>query len=179
MNTVILTWNGTHYVGTDISFVSYVTAANGTDIALKIEITNAVNTNPPVTPITASGDMLVGVSHTGSNLIMLDAATAPTDLNTLIERTDLPIEGLRSVTTVTRMFPHIQGTEPVRISLGAQPYAGAPVQWKGFVDFNPSLDRKIDIRVTGALICWKVESVGTGYWRLTGMDIEYELSGVR
>lgn len=179
VNSVIVTWATDHYEATDATFADYVVAADGTDIDLRIEVTNASNTSPPATPVTASGDMLIGVRHDKHNLEMLDLSSASGDLNATIERTDLPMAGLDVVTTITRLYPHIQGTEPVRISAGSQDFAGSPIRWKGFVDFNPATDRKVDIRTTGELHCWKVESLGTGYWKMSGIDIEYEEAGYR
>ena len=77
------------------------------------------------------------------------------------------------------------GTTPVNIQIGSQDYAGSPVRWKPAIKFTPSTDRKIDVRSTGELHCWRVEAidtgnnVGTGNWNLSGMAMEVELDGVR
>lgn len=128
--------------------------------------------------ITASGDMLLGISTDGKILIM-DPGVIEGDLNTIIERTGLPLGGHDRVTTITRVYPHVEGTEVIKFTFGSQDYAGSPIRWKPSVDFDPKTQRKIDIRTTGELHCWRAESVGSGQWNLSGFDIEYALSGLR
>lgn len=126
-------------------------------------------------------DTIVGVDGAGSSLLVLD----PTDirnsgpLGTRIERTNFPLEGMRQVTTITRVYPHMQGTEPVQIQFGSQDYAGAPIRWKPAQTFTPGMDRKLDIRTTGELHSWRIQSLGEGNWVMSGMDIEYTPNGVR
>jgi len=71
------------------------------------------------------------------------------------------------------------GSTPMRIRVGSQDRAGGVVRWKDWVEFDPSTDRKIDVRTTGALHCYRIESIGTGKFRFAGIDIEYEVDGVR
>ena len=65
------------------------------------------------------------------------------------------------------------------IQFGSQDYPGAPVRWKPAVVFNPSTDRKIDIRTTGELHAWRFQSIGKIAWKLSGFTIEFERAGVR
>jgi hypothetical protein len=96
-----------------------------------------------------------------------------------IERLSLVLEGQSVVTTITRLYPHMEGTQPVYISVGSQPYADGPVSWKPDVMFTPGVDRKVDIRSTGELQCIRISSTGTGWWRLRGLDVEYAIAGAR
>ena len=65
------------------------------------------------------------------------------------------------------------------IQIGSQDYAGAPVRWKQETTFNPQTQRKIDVRTTGELHCWRIKSIDGDSFEMSGMDIEYENSGAR
>ena len=109
----------------------------------------------------------------------LDDSSNDVATNTYFERQNYPLEGHRQVTTLVRAYPHISGF-PVRIRFGAHDYAGAPVRWyPNWIVFDPNKDRKIDFRVTGELIAWRIESIGTGRFQYSGMDVEYALTGQR
>ncbi len=126
-------------------------------------------------------DTVISISPEDSSMKVLDPID-PSDageIKTVIERTDFPMEDHRQVTTITRVYPHIEGTEPLSIRFGSQDYPGSPVRWKAPVIFDPDTDRKVDVRTTGELHCWKIESIGKGHWTFSGMDIEYALSGAR
>jgi hypothetical protein len=129
--------------------------------------------------ITPLDDTIIGVNSASSALIMLDPSIPNTDLNTRIERTDFPLEGHRQVTTITRLYPHIEGAGSLNISVGSQDYAGAPIRWSPPSEFTPGVDRKIDVRTTGELHCWRMESIGTISFDFSGMDIEYAKNGQR
>ena len=124
-------------------------------------------------------DTIIGVNSADSALIMLDPSIPNTDLNTRIERTDFPLEGHRQVTTITRLYPHIEGAGSLNISVGSQDYAGAPIRWSPPTEFTPGVDRKIDVRTTGELHCWRMESIGTISFDFSGMDIEFAKNGLR
>jgi hypothetical protein len=99
--------------------------------------------------------------------------------NTLIERTDLSLEGLEIVTTVTAVYPKITGSSPVRITFGSQDFKGAPVRWKNPKTFDPTSNRKLDVRTTGSLHAWRIESIDHGQFTISGMDVEYSINGLR
>lgn len=99
--------------------------------------------------------------------------------NTLLERTDLPLEGLEVATTITAIYPKISGSSPVRITFGSQDYKGAAVRWKSPQLFNPSTQRKLEVRSTGPLHAWRIESVDHGQFTINGMDVEYSVNGLR
>ena len=101
------------------------------------------------------------------------------ELGTRIERIGFPLEGHDDVTTITRVYPHLQGTQPLTIQFGSQKKAGGPVRWQPSVSFTPGVDRKVDLRTTGALHCWRLESVGFGNWEMSGMTLEYESGAKR
>jgi len=97
-----------------------------------------------------------------------------------IERTDIPLEGHENVTSIQSVYPHMKSSIPVRIRIGSQQRAGAPVNWKNFVDFDPSKQRKIDIRSTGELHAFRIErEFNDGIWEFSGIDFEYVFAGKR
>jgi hypothetical protein len=135
---------------------------------------------------------LVGISATKqpNELVNLFLVEVDEPFTTVIERTDIPLAGHDTVTSIQRIYPHIDGPgtdietqeyDPpaVMISLGSQDYANGPVRWKPAVPFYPRKDRKLDIRTTGELHAFRIESTSTDTWRLSGMDIEYVVAGKR
>ena len=71
------------------------------------------------------------------------------------------------------------GSSPVQITFGSQDFKGAPVRWKNSKSFNPSTQRKLEVRTTGSLHCWRVESIDHGQFTINGMDVEYSINGLR
>jgi len=124
-------------------------------------------------------DFIMGVQQCGT-VVQLDGVVENEgSTESVIERTDFPLEGHHQVTTITRLYPHMEGTKPVEIQLGSQEYAGGPILWKPSVTFTPGQDRKVDIRSTGELHAWRISSSEPGNWTFSGMDIEYVTDGTR
>lgn len=103
---------------------------------------------------------------------------------TVLERTDLSITDEDVETTITAVYPRMEGSGTVLISIGSQDHNDGPVRWKPAVEYDVFSDRKIDLRSTGNYHCWRIESKdngsgGAGDWTLAGMEIIYEFSGVR
>lgn len=130
--------------------------------------------------LTPLDDTVVGANPADSQLIFMDpGGNADNDYPARIERTDYPLVDDRTVTTITRVYPHISGEATIQIQFGSQDYPGAPVRWKPAISFDTSTDRKIDLRTTGELHAWRFESLGKIPWRISGMTIEFERSGLR
>ena len=99
---------------------------------------------------------------------------------TIIRRTDLPIGGHEANTTITRIYPLVEGTAPIQIRVGSQQQAGGPIKWAGdYRTFLPGRDRKIDVRTTGEVHAYEIKSEGGSFFNLTGMDIEFSPAGRR
>lgn len=125
-------------------------------------------------------DTIVGAAPGDSSLYLLDPSGTPDgDFESRIERTDFPLIDEREVTTITRVYPHMQGEGSLKIQFGSQDFPGAPVRWKPAIDFDPSTDRKVDLRTTGELHAWRFDTIGKISWRLSGFSIEFERSGKR
>ena len=99
---------------------------------------------------------------------------------TIITRQDLPIGGHEANTTITRIYPLVEGTAPLEIRVGSAQRAGGPIRWAGdFRTFTPGVDRKIDVRTTGETHAYEIRSKGGAFFDLTGMDIEFSPAGGR
>jgi len=133
------------------------------------------NNNSPLSSV------IIGVTNSPAALKVLepDNYRDSGDLHSVVERTNFPLEGINETTTLVKLYPHVKGTSPVSIQVGSQLIPDGPINWKPETLFTPGIDRKIDIRTTGLLHSWRVSSVGQGTWEFSGMDIEYENSGVR
>jgi len=135
---------------------------------------------------TPLNNTVVGVINQTSELKFLDP-TGKFDspfVGAHIERTDFALIDQKVVTTINEVYPHIKGSTPVMIEFGSQDYAGSPIRWKPATEFTPGADRKIDVRTTGELHCWRVISKdvgsnGVGNWRMSGMDISFVIDGER
>lgn len=100
--------------------------------------------------------------------------------STVLYRSDIPVGGHEANTTITRVYPLIEGTSPVEIRVGSAQRAGGPVRWAGdFRTFIPGQDRKIDVRSTGETHAYEIRSSGTSFFDITGMDIEFSMAGQR
>lgn len=130
------------------------------------------------TVILATKPQDVGLS---GNLLTLDEGLTGSSevFSSNIERLGFALEGLNKVTTITTVFPHVRGNGTLFIRFGSQDYPGSPVRWKDAIEFDPSTDRKIDVRTTGELHCFRIFSDENQYWEFSSMDIEYVLAGVR
>jgi hypothetical protein len=118
-----------------------------------------------------AGELLL-LDHSGDNIL------TPYDM--VIERVSYALEGLDQVTTITRIYPHIKGPGIVYIEAGSQDHPGSAVRWKPGVYFDPVNDRKVDIRTTGDLHCFRFTMKDVNSTMdLSGMDIEYVVAGVR
>jgi len=124
---------------------------------------------------------IVGVNPTnGSALFDIFSNVYIDPINTVIERTGLMFDQTDvSVTTITRVYPHIQGSGTLLIEIGSHDYANSAVRWKPAVVFNPATDRKVDIRTTGELHAYRLTSIGNNSFTFNGLTFEYVNNGVR
>ncbi len=125
-------------------------------------------------------ETLVSVDRDNETLYLVDTTTTPdNDYQFTIERTDFPLLGDKQLTTITRIYPHIQSQGSVTIEIGSQDFPDASIRYKPAVIFNPATDRKIDVRTTGELHCWRISSLGKHTISMSGMTIEFVKAGFR
>lgn len=124
---------------------------------------------------------MVGVNPTaGAALFDLFSNTYVNPINTTIERVGLMFDQTDvKVSTITRVYPHIQGSGTLTIEIGSHDFANSAVRWKPPIIFNPSTDRKIDVRSTGELHAYRLTSIGNNSFAFNGLTFEYEDNGVR
>jgi hypothetical protein len=123
--------------------------------------------------------VLVGAS--GPDVYNIDTQNPDeADLTTFVERTHMPIVGHEDVSTITRLYPQVEGKTPVKVHVGSHHYAGDAARWAGPKrDFSPATERKVDVRTTGELHSWRVEGPTNGNFNISGVDIEWQPAGGR
>lgn len=109
----------------------------------------------------------------------MDTQSPDEDITTFVERTHVPVAGHDNTTTVTRVYPQVEGSTSLKVSVGSHQAAGDGVRWSKPNDFNPVTDRKVDSRATGELHAFRVEGKASGNFNFTGFDVEYASAGKR
>ena len=111
---------------------------------------------------------------------LLEADFLNTSVNTAavyLERTGIDLDEVlgkpaKSWKLIRQIVPQIYGTGTVRITVGGSDSANGAVRWRQPQLFDVSTDLKVDCRVKARYLAIKVESVGAGFWRLTGWDLD-------
>jgi hypothetical protein len=124
-------------------------------------------------------DQVVGIEPAAGGIYDMANNDGTSSDGVLLERTGAVFGDQRAVTSIVRAYPHMQGTSPVSIQIGSQEAVGQGINWSDPVLFTPELDRKVDIRTTGKLHGWRLESTDAVDFTFFGMDIEYVNNGVR
>lgn len=131
--------------------------------------------NTPTTSPFSSVVLGIGTEHS----IIYNLDETETSYNTYFERTNFTPNGLDEATTIVAIYPKIEGTGQVKIEIGSQQHYDGPVAWKQEILFEPATQRRVALRTTGKFHCWKISSIGTSKFKISGMDIEYVNSGSR
>jgi len=115
----------------------------------------------------------------GTNFYQLDATEQQNAVNmtAYVERLGMDF-GTEQTKHIKRVIPKMSGTGSVTFSLAAQTYPGDAVTYKNYT-FTPGTDWKIDTRISGKLIGYKVSSSSNITWDLSSVEFEYELIGLR
>jgi len=129
---------------------------------------------------TSINDTLIASLSNGTLLEIDPSGDIDEDsFDTVLERTDYPLEGNRANNTVVRIYPHISSSGNVLIQVGSQQFTGDSVNWETAQEFDPSINRKLDFRTTGELFCWRISSIEKARFSISGIDVEYSNAGVR
>ncbi len=107
---------------------------------------------------------------------------AGTPMRAYAERSAWPVKrNMIEMARVKRVWPRITGTpgEVVQFSFGVRATQVSTIQWYGPYNFTLGTDHKIDVRITGRLIDFRVEYSGTQSFRLSGMEFEWDKDGLR
>ncbi|RKZ46091.1 MAG: hypothetical protein DRQ58_09275 [Gammaproteobacteria bacterium] len=130
--------------------------------------------------LSPENETVVGCGIIDSSMNVLDTTTANDDVRTsYIERISLPLAGAVKNVSINAIYPHMSGSATVQIRVGGQDFVGGPISWDDPVDFTPNIDRKVDVRATGALLCYRISYTGRETWRITGMELDIVERGDR
>ena len=80
---------------------------------------------------------------------------------------------------IKSIYPQIQGTGSVFISIGVAESAFDPPMWSNAVEFNISTDRKADFRVSGRYISIRFQSFDQDFWNMTSYGIDVVPRGTK
>ena len=126
-------------------------------------------------------DSLLICGTNATKLFLADSGTTfdGTSFTTTLERTGLHAGETNMVKSVTKMFPRIEGTGTVQISIGAEnePFSG--VTYDGPFTYTIGSDHKIDCRVRGRYIAVKFETTTDTTFKLSGYSLETEAVSTR
>lgn len=122
-------------------------------------------------------DSLLMCGTNDTKMYLADSGTTfdGTSFNTVLERIGLHAGRTDAVKSITRVYPRIEGTGTVNISIGSElePYAG--VSYNAPVAFTIGTDSKVDCRVRGRYMAIKIESASDTQFRLSGYAVESEI----
>ena len=76
---------------------------------------------------------------------------------------------------ISRVFPRIEGTGTVNISIGAEISPWEGINYSDPVAFTIGTDNKIDCRVKGRYAAIKIEADTATLFRLSGYTLETEV----
>ena len=122
-------------------------------------------------------DSLLMCGTSATKFYLADSGTTfdGTNFLTTLERRGLHAGRTDAVKAISRVFPRLEGTGVVNISIGAElhPYAG--VTYSPSVAFNIGVDSKVDCRVRGRYMAIRIESESVNQFRLSGYTVESEV----
>lgn len=116
----------------------------------------------------------------GTNLYQGDVTEqfSGTNITSYIERTGLDFGEPDLVKHVKRIIPKMTGNGEVTISIGKQDYVDSAVTWRNYT-FTPGQDWKIDCRISGRFIGYKILSTTNITWSLSSIEFDVEIDGGR
>ena len=94
-----------------------------------------------------------------------------------LERTGLFFDSMDQVKMCTGVRISMNSSGPVNVYVGSQFSTDEGVTWEGPFEFDPDTQYKIDCRVSGRLLAFKIESTTDIGWRLTSYDMEVKFGG--
>jgi hypothetical protein len=74
------------------------------------------------------------------------------------------------------IYPKVTGA-PVQIRTGYRDTIDGDVTWNSYQTFDPSVDRKLDILMSGKLLNLEVRSSSGAPWKMSGYDLDLEIIG--
>lgn len=82
---------------------------------------------------------------------------------------------------IKRILPLVLGTagETISFYVGTRESVDGTVRWNGPYRYTIGTDHKIDVRLTGRFVDFKVEYTGSTTFRFFGADLEFDMDGTR
>lgn len=150
--------------------------------------TSIASTNPRVTIALGITDSANGLTESRVYALDLPAASltnlpslAETATTSLVERIGIDLDDpgtglpLRSYKTLMGVVPQASTNDPATAFLwqfGAADLPNSPVVYKDPISFNPSTDYKIDTKVSGRYLAYRVSTNSEDNFKLVGFDAE-------
>lgn len=95
-----------------------------------------------------------------------------------IERTGLVFGSTQKLKYCKAVYPFMEATGAVNIFVGSQMAPEEAIVWEGPFPFDPRTQRKIDCRVTGRLLGFKIETDDDIDWKLNRYDMDIMEAGL-
>lgn len=132
-------------------------------------------------------DSIVGIANTGeiydldplSFVGTIAAEDSKLEDDMFIERTNISFGDQRSKTTLVSAYIHTEGSGTLLVKFGSHDFVGSPVRWKQAVTFDVGGQRKVNVRTTGELHAFRIETIGVVSCTITGMTLEFAQAGLR
>jgi hypothetical protein len=122
-------------------------------------------------------DSLLMIGTNDTKLYLADSGVTfnGTNFTTTLERRGLNAGRTDAIKQISRVYPRIEGTGTVSISVGAELAPNSGVVYNDPVTFTIGTDNKVDCRVKGRYAAIKIESDAASQFRLSGYAIEAEV----
>lgn len=135
-----------------------------------------------------SGILVEGSSGSSDRLIWDDGETV--EFDAYLERNYIDLDELTGdaahVKRVDGAYLQIKGQGLCDVQFGISDTVRDTVRWgeKRTIDFDSESDReKIDVRLAGRYLHWRIGSwdaaLNTGYWQISGMDLDVDMESLR
>jgi hypothetical protein len=126
---------------------------------------------------------LLGCDPTNTKLYLYDDDTTNqhnlVNPTAYVEKTDIIIDDLDTVKFVNRVYPKIQGSGDITVQVGTQSVPNGAVSWSASIPFTIGTSYKVDVRKSGKLLAYRIQSTGNVSWEFTGIEFEYVHAGKR
>ena len=122
-------------------------------------------------------DSLLMCGTSDNKFYFADSGTtfAGTTFTATLERRGLNAGRTDAIKSISRVYPRLEGTGTVNISVGAEMSPGSGVSYNDPVSFTIGEDSKVDCRVKGRYAAIKIESSASSQFNLSGYAIESEI----
>lgn len=97
----------------------------------------------------------------------------------IAERSGFVLPDIGQRVTVRGIIPEMEGSGTVQIQIGAQWHPGDNIRWTDPQSFTPGVSRKLNVRITGQPVAFRIKSAVTAGWRLGALSFNLVQAGLR